>query len=106
MTGRVVLKLFDQDKAVDEVVGSILLNIKDFIESGPHSHNGKFMWKNIYGAPVGCSGSNTDMMNANPEMASTWKGRVLIQVCAEKTEKPTALKRAIKDKAIIEKAEE
>ena len=27
-------------------------------------------------------------MNSNPELASTWKGRILIQVVAEKTEKP------------------
>ena len=27
-------------------------------------------------------------MNENPEIASLWKGRILIQVLAEKTEKP------------------
>ncbi len=27
-------------------------------------------------------------MNENPELASTWKGRILMQVSAEKTEKP------------------
>jgi hypothetical protein len=30
-------------------------------------------------------------MNANPELGSTWKGRILIQVTAEKTDKPTCL---------------
>jgi hypothetical protein len=30
-------------------------------------------------------------MNENPELASTWKGRILIQVSAEKTEKPKLL---------------
>ncbi len=27
-------------------------------------------------------------MNNNPELASTWKGRILMQVVVEKTEKP------------------
>jgi hypothetical protein len=33
-------------------------------------------------------GSATDLMNNHPEMASAWKGRVLMSVVAEKTEKP------------------
>ena len=28
------------------------------------------------------------LMNSNPELASAWKGRVLMQITAEKTEKP------------------
>jgi hypothetical protein len=27
-------------------------------------------------------------MNSNPDIASTWKGRILMQVTAEKTESP------------------
>ena len=46
------------------------------------------MWKNIYGAPVDVSGTTAKQMNENPEVASLWKGRILIQVTAEKTEKP------------------
>lgn len=46
------------------------------------------MWKNIYGAPVDVSGSTATQMNENPEIASLWKGRILMQVLAEKTEKP------------------
>jgi len=33
------------------------------------------------------------MMNSNPEIASNWKGRILMQVVAEPTEKPAALQR-------------
>jgi len=33
------------------------------------------------------------MMNANPEIASNWKGRVLMQIVAEPTDKPVALQR-------------
>ena len=65
----------DKDLVKDEVVGSILFNLKECM-------------KNIYGCPLSCSGTNSDMMNSNPEVASTWKGRVLMQVTSMKTEKP------------------
>ena len=88
MSSRCVLKIFDLDKTKDELVGSILLNLKDYIDS---DMNGKIRWRNIYGSPLKCSGTNTDMMDANPEIASNWKGRVLMQIVAEPTEKPIAL---------------
>lgn len=50
--------------------------------------NGKFFWKNVYGSHLGYSGENTNKMNANPELGSNWKGRILMQISAEKTEKP------------------
>ena len=78
------MKLFDEDQFADEIVGSIIFNLKECISS----RNGMFFWKNIYGAPVGKSGDNTNKMNNNPELASTWKGRILMQVTAEKTEAP------------------
>jgi nitrous oxide reductase len=84
MSGRLIMKLFDEDKINDEIVGSIIFNLKDVIGD----KNGKFFWKNIYGSPLDVSGENTNLMNNNPEMASTWKGRVLMQVTAEKTDKP------------------
>ena len=83
------MKLFDQDAITDEIVGSMLFNIKDCI--GPK--NGLYFWKNIYGSPLGVSGETTNQMNANPEIASNWKGRILMQVTAEKTEKPLCLLR-------------
>ena len=68
----------------DEIVGSLLFNIKDCIGS----KNGTYFWKNIYGSPLGVTGETTNMMNSNPEIGSNWKGRILMQVTAEKTEKP------------------
>jgi hypothetical protein len=79
-----VMKLFDEDKISDEIVGSMLFNIKEIIGK----KNGKFFWKNIYGAPLGRSGDNCKNMNNNPEVGSTWKGRILMQVEAIKTDKP------------------
>lgn len=81
------MKIYDEDKLSDEIVGSLLFNLKECI----NQRNGKFFWKNVYGAPVGYSGDNTNLMNANPDIASHWKGRVLMQVTAEKSDKPTCL---------------
>ena len=91
MASRVVMKLYDEDNISDEIVGCLLFNLKDCI--GPK--NGKFFWKNVYGAPVGYKGENTNKMNENPDLASTWKGRVLMQIVAEKTEKPMFIKQSL-----------
>ena len=50
--------------------------------------NGRFFWKNIYGAPLDKSNKFAEQMNENPELGSLWKGRILMQVFAKKTEKP------------------
>jgi hypothetical protein len=84
MSGRLVMKLYDQDQLSDEIVGSIIFNLKECVTY----RDGVFFWKNIYGAPLGKSGSNTDKMNSNPDLGSTWKGRILMQITAEKTEAP------------------
>lgn len=45
-------------------------------------------WLNLYGSPLGCSGDNTDKMNEFPELASTWKGRILMHISAADTKNP------------------
>ena len=50
MSSRVVLKIFDKDSTNDEIVGSILLNLSDYL--GDSELNSKLMWRNIYGAPL------------------------------------------------------
>lgn len=92
MSGRVTMQLFDKDAIKDEIVGSILFNLKECMEE---ANNGKYFWRNVYGAPINYRGQITDLMNSNPEAASTWKGRILVQILADKTEKPTCIKRKI-----------
>jgi hypothetical protein len=84
MASTVLLKLWDYDKLGDDVVGSFKFDIKNIIGR----KNGKFFWKNIYGAPADYSNAAADLMNEKPDRASAWKGRILMQVVAEKTEKP------------------
>ena len=53
-----------------------------------HTKNGRIFWKNVYGAPLDKSNAAAENMNENPELGSLWKGRILMQVYAVKTEKP------------------
>ena len=71
-----------------ETIGSLLFDAEHIIEG---SLNGRMRWVNVYGSPMGQSDSQMKReMNENPEIASNWKGRVLLQVMCEKTEKPVA----------------
>lgn len=75
---RLVLKLWDEDNVTDEIVGSMFFSLKKIVnECGG---NGTLTWTNLYGSPLGVSGKNTDRMNENPELASTWKGRLLMHI--------------------------
>jgi hypothetical protein len=89
--GRIVVKLMDEDKdslAGNETIGSLLFDAEEIIEG---SLEGKMRWVNIYGSPMGQSDTAAKReMNENPEIASNWKGRVLLQVCCFKTDKPVA----------------
>ena len=83
---RLILKVFDEDKITDEIVGSMYFSLKRIVnESGPE---GVMVWKNLYGSPLGCSGDNTNRMNDNPEIASTWKGRILMHLSSFDTKTP------------------
>lgn len=56
-TDRLVLKVYDEDKVSDEIVGSMYFSLKKIVsEIGPE---GKLLWRNLYGSPLGCSGDNT-----------------------------------------------
>lgn len=122
MGSRIVFKVMDEDTVCDEVVGSIILEAKDFImeeicnfpnkdgktvdqinyddpdvkaamspedyELAKNTMNGRFFWKNVYGAPMDKTNKAAKNMNENPELGSFWKGRILMQVYAVKTERP------------------
>lgn len=84
MGGRLTFTVWDEDTLSDDKIGAFNLNSKDIIDG----QNGKYFWKNIYGAPMGVKGKACDDMNDNPDNASFWKGRILMQVSAVKTERP------------------
>lgn len=76
MSGHIKMQLYDEDKMSNEIVGSMFFNAKDILAK----QQDRFFWKNVYGSPLGYKGENTNKMNENPELASTWKGRILMQV--------------------------
>ena len=86
--GRIVVKLLDDDEMGSETIESLQFDTEQIIEG---SLNGRMRWVNVYGSPMGQSDTQIKReMNENPEIASNWKGRVLLQVMCEKTEKPVA----------------
>ncbi len=101
MNPKITMSVYDEDKVSDEIVGSLKFNLKTLIDK----KNGKYFWKNVYGAPQGVSGKTTKLMNGNPDLGSTWKGRILMQVWAEQCEKPL-LKVIDMPKDIIDGAEQ
>lgn len=97
---RMTVKVMDQDDVKDEVVGSLLFDIQDIVDGKFHN---KFFWMNIYGSPLNQSNSQAKRdMNENPELASNWKGRVLMQIECFETEKPVCKVANIDDEIIME----
>lgn len=91
-----VLQMLDFDMGKeDEVAGTMVFSIKKLIELGSQP-GGHFYWQNMYGGPItkGVLGATTggnkayDMMNQNPELGSSWKGRMLMQIEATDSKHP------------------
>jgi len=55
---RMIIKVFDEDKIHDEIVGSLYFSLKELVKGG--SGGGFYCWYNIYGSPLGVSGDKTD----------------------------------------------
>ena len=112
VSSRIVFKLMDEDKVADEVIGSLLFDLKDILTNSNVSKEkggrkakptSQLFWKNIYGSPLNQSNSpHKSLMNENPEMASTWKGRVLCQVICEETTDPKIKPMPIEEEIILQ----
>lgn len=81
------MQLFDEDNVVDEIVGSMYFSLKKLIRDGSVP-GGLYFWHNLYGCPNGYTGSICDLMNEQPEVGSSWKGRILMQIEAEEAKHP------------------
>lgn len=100
ITPRYVLKLMDDNLTGADTVGSILFSLKDIIEQ---KITNKFTWVNIYGSQLHLSGStHKTEQNENPELATNWKGRVMLQILAEKCEKPIIKVQKIDDEVLMQ----
>jgi hypothetical protein len=77
VTGKLVIRLWDYDTAgSNDIIGTVSFNWAE-IKAGTYSD---YFWANIYGAPLGVSGPNTDKMNSMPNTASYWRGRILMRL--------------------------
>jgi hypothetical protein len=76
------MKVYDHDKVVDEIVGSLFFSLSDLCQRSGKA-GGMMTWMNLYGSPVNVKGKNATMMDHNPEMGSTWKGRLLMHIESE-----------------------
>ena len=77
----------DEDNVVDEIVGSMIFSLKKLIADGSVP-GGRFFWHNLYGGHNGYSGKVSDMMNDNPELGSSWKGRIMMHIEATDAKHP------------------
>ena len=85
----------DADNMGSECIGSIYMSLKEVI-SLYSNQGGQIMWKNVYGGPIGLAPSaNKKLMNENPEIASLWKGRILMHIQAFDAKAPEQGKFAI-----------
>lgn len=90
---RLMLQLYDEDNVLDEIVGSMFFSLKKLCKEG--ENGGKFFWQNLYGAPLDYSGSIANAMNDNPELASAWKGRILMHVECHAADHPERIVRPL-----------
>lgn len=80
---RLVLKVYDEDTGkADEIVGSLFFSLLDLCRRGS-LEGGLMSWFNIRGSPINRIGQNATLMDHNPELGSTWKGRILMFITAE-----------------------
>ena len=99
-TDRLILVVKDSDDDVirvksDDVLGSIYLSIKELV-SKFSKPGGGLRWLNIYGAPLSTIYTETKIeMNANPELASLWKGRILANFEISDSKSPEAAIRRV-----------
>ena len=94
---KLVMVVKDKDPTIDDIVGSLELNIDDILK-GKYSN---LQYFNIYGSPLNKHGKIYDMMNYNAEIGSKWKGRVLLKFVVSNVDAPAVKVSDITDKEYL-----
>lgn len=116
MASKLIVKLFDYDVSADEICGSLIFDYKKLLKMEKRS----VFWVNVEGPPggdeqsliaaaasaIGGRSEEYDEMCHNPEIATSWKCRVLVGVDYEDVEQPVCNLEEIKDVALLEKAKQ
>lgn len=83
-----MLEVYDRESIGSNILlGSLVFSIKELIEIGSKP-GGTFLWKNVYGSHKEGYGECALAMRKNPEIASKWKGMILMHFGVEDKEKP------------------
>ena len=102
VSSRLILTVLDEDVTTNDAMGSLSFQIHEIIKRSKKGENFSWYWKDIYGSALDVTGKYTDEMNQIPEIASTWKGRILMQVTVEKSDKPEMKVRKVTDDVLNE----
>jgi len=114
ITTNLILKLYDYDDTGDEICGSLILHYKDLLER----QSGDIFWLNVFGPPggdeqsfgsaliagIGGRSKEYDDMCHNPQIASSWKCRVLMGIEHEMSEHPRLGTEKIEDESLLQRA--
>lgn len=85
---RLVIEVFDYNTVgSDSKIGALILSAKQLITDGAKP-GGFYIWRSLNGSPAENTNEAADEMNENPEIASDWKGMVLLHISAEENDKP------------------
>lgn len=87
---RFTMSIWDEEKTTpDEIAGTLEFSLKELVRNCS-SADGQFRWANLYGAPLatGFQGPFQEKMNHHPEIASLWKGRLLLHIQVSDTKTP------------------
>ena len=80
LSDRLVIEVWDYNSVASNVhLGSLIMSTKQLIAEGSRE-GGFFIWKNLYGSPKDNDNEVADAMNSNPDIASDWKGMVLLHI--------------------------
>ena len=101
VSSRLVMQVIDYDSSSsDDMIGSIAFKIHEILQDSKENKEFPWKWRDIYGAPSGVSGKHTDEMNKTPEIASHWRGRILMQVVCKETDSPKMKIKNVSDKTL------
>ena len=97
VTSNLILRVWDHDiPDGDDLVGTLKFLYEDIVE-GLYEN---YFWMNIYGAPKQLDNEEATKMNTMPELASAWRGRILLSIKIKKSKKPKLQEKPIEDPTI------
>ena len=102
VSGKLRVRIWDYDAGMrDDLAGTVVFDFEELLNEmkpGVPKRYGDYFWANIYGAPVkGSSGSFKQKMNADPRLASYWRGRILLSIKVIETDKPLLIVKPVQD---------